>query len=211
LISEKRFGDTFKKMLRAPNEILDVVHSFHRGDHAVLFQEDSEYARAIEFVFLQDGLKKGEYCVYSSIFDEPSEIEKKMEDSGIDVRLYKERNLFHACRFATSPAVHAAGGLEGLEEYNRTVLPSSKDIPYRLVGRLYPLGALSKQQLVENLKMERHTHDVHKEQNGITICSYQTKDLESEQLFDWFASILKAHDAAVFAPSPGNGSAFYMK
>jgi hypothetical protein len=198
-------------VLWAPNEILDVVHSFHRGAHAVLFQEDSEYARAIEFSFLHDGLKKGEYCVYSSIFDEPAEIEKKMEAFGIDVRRYKERNLFRACRFATSPAAHAAGGLKGLEEFNRTVLPASEDIPYRLVGRLYPLDKLSKQHFAENLKIEHRVQDRHKEQNGVTMCSYPIKDLKSEQLFDWLASVLKVHNAAVFAPSPGNGAAFYMK
>ena len=197
-------------MLQAPNEILDVVHSLHRGEHVVLFQEDSEYARAIEFGFLRDGLKKGEYCIYSSIFDEPEEIEKKMENFGLDVKSYKERNLFHAYRFPTSPATNADGGLKGLEEFNRTVLRASEDIPYRLVGRLYPLGALSKQHLSENLKIERRAQDAHKEQNGITICSYPSNNLRSEQLYDWFADVLKAHDAAVFAPSPGNGAAFYM-
>ncbi len=189
---------------------MDVVHSLHRGEHAVLFQEDSEYARAIEFGFLHDGLKKGEYCIYSSIFDEPAEIEKKMEASGIDVRNYKERNLFHAYRFPTSPATNTDGGLKGLEEFNRTVLRASEDIPYRLVGRLYPLDVLSKQHLSENLKIERRAQDAHKEQNGITICSYPSNNLRSVQLYDWFADVLKAHDAAVFAPSPGNGAAFYM-
>jgi hypothetical protein len=190
---------------------LDAVHSLHRGDHVVLFQEDSEYARTIEFGFLHDGLKKGEYCVYSSIFDEPAAIEKKMEAFGIDVRSYKESNLFRACRFPASPAAHPAGGLRGLGEFNRTVLPASKDIPYRVVGSLYPLDMLSKQHLVENLKIERKAQDGFKEQNGIVICSYSSKDLKSELLFDWFTGVLKAHDVAVFAPSPGNGAAFYMK
>ncbi|MHB8566069.1 MAG: MEDS domain-containing protein [Nitrososphaerales archaeon] len=191
---------------------MDVVHSLHMGEHVALFQEDSEYARAIEFGFLQDGLKKGEYCVYASIFDEPVEIETEMEVFGIDVRSYIERSLFHAYRFPASPASHAAGGLKGLEEFNRTVLSAREDIPYRLVGRLYPLDTLSRQHLVENLKIERHAQeDGFKERRGITVCSYPSKDLKSEQLFDWFASVLKAHDAAVFAPSPGNGAAFYMK
>lgn len=198
-------------MLQAPNEILDVVHCFHRGEHIVMFQEDSEYSRAIEFGFLHDGLKKGEYCIYSSIFDEPTEIEEKMEAFGIDVRGYKERNLFHAYRFPTSPASHAGGGLKGLEAFNRTVLPAGDEIPYRLVGRMYPLGMLSKSELVENLKIEHKSQDGRKDWNGITICSYPSKDLKSEQLFDWFAGVLKAHDAAVFAPSPGNGIAFYTK
>ena len=146
--------------------------------------------------------------MYSSIFDEPAEIEKKMEAFGIDVRRYKERNLFHACRFATSPAAH---GLRGLEEFNRTVLPASEDTPYRVVGRLYPLDTLPKQHIAENLKIERTVQAGHKGQNGIVMCSYPTNDLRSKRLFDWFASVLKAHDAAVFAPSPGNGTAFYMK
>ncbi|MHB1868842.1 MAG: MEDS domain-containing protein [Nitrososphaerales archaeon] len=190
---------------------MDVVHSFHSGDHVVLFQEDSEYARAIEFGFLQDGLKKGEYCIYSSIFDEPTEVEKKMEDSGIDVRRYKERKLLHVHRLPASPAAHGSGGLVGLEKFNETVLPSGGHTPYRLVGRLYAPQLLSKQHLVENLKIEHRGQDGNKEQNGITMCSYPCNDLKSEHLFDWFASVLKAHNAVVFAPSPGTGAAFYMK
>lgn len=176
-----------------------------------MFQEDSEYAREIEFGFLHEGLMKGEYCVYASMFDEPMEIEKKMASFGIDVRGYKERNLLHVYRFPVSPATHAAGGLKGIEELIRTALPVGNDIPFRLVGRLYPLDMLLEPDLVENLKIEYKVQNCHKDQNGITICCYSGSDLRSEPLFEWFASVLKAHDAVVFAPSPGNGSAFYMK
>ena len=198
-------------MLQTPNEIMNVVDKLDSGDHVVLFHENSEYARTIEFRFLNEGLKRGEYCVYSTVFDEPAEIERQMQDFGIDVKGPKERDLLHIYKLPASPAVHAAGGLQGIEEFTKTVLPESSDATYRLVGRLYPLDMLSKQHLAENLNIERKSQDGYKKRHGIAMCSYSTKHLKSELLFDWFAGALKAHDAAAFAPSPGNGTAFYMK
>ena len=58
-------------MLQPPSEVSDFVRSLKRGEHVVVFQGDSEYARGMEFLFLHVGLKKGVHFVFSSIFYAP--------------------------------------------------------------------------------------------------------------------------------------------
>ena len=186
-----------------------------KGEHVILAYEDSNYARGIEFGIIQDGLQKGEYCVYSSVFDEPQEIERKMELFGIDVKEYKERNLFRAMKLSASPGVNA--NEQEREELRKIVFPDDpKRIPFRLVGRLFPIELFSPSQLRDNLRVERGMQNSFTGQEGIAVCSYYTKNLtslhyEASSLrYEWFLGILKAHDVAVFAPSPGRGAAFHM-
>lgn len=175
----------------------------------VLFQEDSGYARRIEFQFLLDGLKKGENCVYVSIFDEPDEIERMMEYFGIDVKHYKEGKQLHVQKLPTSPASNDAASLKELEEFNNRIIITDESVPFRVVGRLYSPTLMSKRELAKNLSIENHSQESGRK-NGITVCSYSTNDMKPEISSNWFVSLIKSHDGAVFAPSPGNGAAFYV-
>lgn len=196
-------------MQQPPGEIVDFMKSLQGGEHIALFQEDSQYARGIEFRFIHDGLKKGENCVYASIFDGPDEIEGKMEDFGIDVKDYKEKGLLHVQKLPVSPASNDAGGNKELEKFTTYATHASETIPFRVVGRLYSPTSMSKEELATNLKIERSSQESRK-RKGITICSYSIKGMKPEFNADWFVKVMKSHDAAVFAPSPGIGTAFYF-
>lgn len=198
-------------MQQPPGEVLDFVKSLRKGEHVVLFEGDSEYARGIEFQFLQDGLMKGERCVYISIFDEPEEIERKMAAFGIEVKRYQGMNRLHVQKLHTSPASGDLRTLKEVEEFNSRVIATNESVPFRVVGRLYSPRVMSRREFEKNLKIEHSSQEESPRKNGITICSYPTNGMKPEINSDWFVSLLRSHDAAVFAPSPGNGVALYVK
>lgn len=196
-------------MQQPPSEVIGFMKSLREGDHIVLLQEDSEYARRMEFQFLLDGLKKGESCTYVSIFDEPEEIERMMKSFGIDVEHYKEGNHLRVQKLPVSPASNDAGSHKDLEDFNSQINASEESVPFRVVGRLYSPTIMSKKELARNLLIENHSQESGRK-NGITICSYSTEDMKPEINSDWFTALIRSHDGVVFAPSPGNGVAFYL-
>jgi KaiC/GvpD/RAD55 family RecA-like ATPase len=53
----------------------------------------------VEYHFIQTGLQKGEYCIYTTHEDDVQLIEKKMADFGIDIEGYKRtKRLSKGCR-----------------------------------------------------------------------------------------------------------------
>lgn len=198
-------------MQQPPGAVLDFVKSLRRGEHVVLFEGDSDYARKIEFQFLQDGLKKGERCFYESIFDEQEDIERKMAAFGIDVKQYKGMNLLHVRKLRASPASEDVATLKKVEEFNSSVMTTNASVPFRFIGRRYSPRLMSRREFENNLRIENSPQEEFPRKDGITICSYPTNDIKPEIDSDWFVSLLRSHDAAVFAPSPGNGVALYVK
>ena len=72
-----------------PIEFLDGM----KGDkHIIMFDENPEYSKRIQFSFLKKGLEKGEHGIYAMPEDKDV-IEKEMKGYGIDVEKYKKENL----------------------------------------------------------------------------------------------------------------------
>jgi hypothetical protein len=69
-------------------------------NHSAIFYEEPEYARMVEYHFIQTGLQKGEYCVYTIHEDDVQFIENKMADFGIDVEGYKRMKKPNVCRIS---------------------------------------------------------------------------------------------------------------
>lgn len=198
-------------MVSTPDQILEFLQSIRRGTHLVLLHENSEYARGIEFEFLHGGLKKGDHCVYASMFDEPVEIRERMESFGIDVERYEERNYLRLHKVSIGAPAFNDGGLTWSEVLSSSTSSSSSLSHYRLVGRLYSPQLMTREHLTECMRIEGQIQKSSSKWKGITLCSYSMKALKPESISDWFATILKSHDGVVFAPSPGNGGAFYMR
>ena len=72
---------------RNPLKFLDTIVDFK---HIVLFYEQPESGRMIQFRFIRNGLLKGQHCIYTTHKDtEISLVENEMTNSGIDVEGYK--------------------------------------------------------------------------------------------------------------------------
>ncbi len=84
----------------AYNQLLDFIDNLdttvHR--HLVMFYEEPEYAKLVQMRFIDDGLERGECCIYV-VHDEQDLLftRREMIAYGIDVDEYDKRGLLHLC------------------------------------------------------------------------------------------------------------------
>ena len=117
------------------NVPLRFVDSLDTNKHILLLYKDPEYAKRIEFQFIENGLAKGEHCVYATEED-PVFIKKKMAEHGIKVKDFLEKGLLHIYQ-TTDPFNHPEGALAGTKNNLEMILKDSKP-PYRMVTMLIP-------------------------------------------------------------------------
>jgi hypothetical protein len=62
--------------------------------HTVIYYENKEFGKKIQYRFIRNGILKGEYCICTTHNDdEIALIENEMMDSNIDVKHYNKRRL----------------------------------------------------------------------------------------------------------------------
>ena len=66
-------------------QVFDSLDNLKACNLSAIFYEEPEYARMVEYHFIQTGLQKGEYCIYTTHGDDVQFIENKTADLGIDV------------------------------------------------------------------------------------------------------------------------------
>jgi len=81
--NEPEINSTDDSFNRNPLKFLDSIDDYK---HIVLFYEEPESGRMIQFRFIKNGLLKGQHCIYTihENMDIPL-IENEMTNSGIDV------------------------------------------------------------------------------------------------------------------------------
>lgn len=187
-------------MITAP---LEFVNSLKLGRHVLLCYEEPEWARTLEFRIIENGLLDSERCVYATIEDSPAFIESQMEEYGIDVKGFKKNGLLHVHKVVSpidNPKRSKALGVEDvIADIQR---------PFRFVGRLYRLD--SKKKVRDNLKTEKHRHDV-VDESILFVCSYNIEEMNSELLRQWLPSAIKMHNDVIFAPKTGFGIGISMR
>ena len=72
---------------------LKFVNSLDVSRHILLFYSDPEYAKKIEFQFIENGLAREEHCIYATAED-PTFVREKMEEYGIRVNDFIKREIF---------------------------------------------------------------------------------------------------------------------
>jgi hypothetical protein len=175
--------------------------------HIVLFYEDPEYARMIEFQFVKNGLLKEEYCIITTFEDNIQLIKSEMEDSNIDVEAFKKKNLLRIYQIP-DPMNHPEGELKGMEEIRDRIFTDSKP-PYRIVSRASEIK--TNQQIESDIIIQRTVHFTYGNFPGSVMCSYQVDKIEPKIHGQWLINILQNHHAAIFAPKSGQGIAFDMR
>lgn len=96
---------------------LSFIKDLDTHKHILLLYTDPEYAKRIEFQFIEDGLAKGEHCTYATQED-PDFIRAKMEEYGIDTGKFLKKGLLHI-RQPSDPSSHPEGILEGAKKVLR--------------------------------------------------------------------------------------------
>lgn len=182
-----------------PVQFIDTVKT---GNHIVLFYEELEYARMLEFRFLGNGLARGEPAIYVSNED-PAFIENEMEGSGIDVRSVKKNNLL---RILNITDLLKDGPMDAQKFWDR--ITAGLQPPLRVVTRpIYAMNTVD--GILAELEVERHFQAKFADLGCALVCLYDVMEIEDIRRGKWMAELLKIHHGAIFAPSLGKGLGYY--
>lgn len=193
---------------------IKFVNGLEYNTHSILFYEDEDYANRITFRFLEQGLRKKDRGIYTT-FDDALEIERRMEDYGIDVEHYKKNELLRIVKL-DDPRNHPQGLERGLLAGIERSFDGWGNGNYRYVGR--PVLAIgTSEETNASIFAETFKHNAFsdsnpfmKGKNVILLCPYQMSGIEPATHADWFMKVLKNHDAAIFAPRNSVGIAFNL-
>jgi hypothetical protein len=164
-------------------------------NHSAIFYEEPEHARMVEYHFIQTGLQKGEYCIYTTHEDDVQLIEKKMADFGIDIEGYKRTKKLYVCRIS-DPRLDPLGLLQGIENLRRSIIGESKQ-PIRIVSR-FIRNIESEEDKLANMFVERTVHSSFEKYNGSFMCPYPVSNIQSAIEGAWMQNHLRNHHTAIF-------------
>ncbi len=185
----------------APIKFIDDIKE---NKHIVLFYEEPEWAKIVEFRFIQNGLEKGEHCIYA-MEEDPQFIETQMADYGIDIKKYKEKNLLHVYQNPSSYDYYK-DGFEGAQKFWKKIMADAQP-PLRVVARI-TREINNKDVLESQIILENQFNSVFNSIKGSWMCPYDVNKIESENLAKWIKKLIKTHDSAIFVPSLDQGIAF---
>jgi hypothetical protein len=193
---------------RNPLKFLDTIDDFK---HIVLFYEDPESGRVIQFRFMKNGLLKGQHCIYTTHKDmDISLVENEMTNSGIDVEGYKKMNLLHIFQIP-DPGNFREGSVKAYDKFVKGILADLKQPSrFRMVSRA--VSEVKKEdQIADELDVERTYHSTFDSFGGSLLCSYPVEEIEPRKRGKWIAELLQNHHAAIFIPKSGDGIAFNLE
>lgn len=180
---------------------IQFIDSIDKKKHIVLFYEDHEYAKIIQFHFIKKGLEIGE----EGIFVTPENIElvkQQMGDFGIDIQKHHSQ-------------IHIFQNLE-VEQYGDAQEYLNEDItryaetlkkPSRLTGNWISFQS-SDNRVRLDYGMDELFHKNFDAYDCSVLCCYYLKGFEST---DWIKKFLQIHHSVIFAPSIDDGIAFDTK
>lgn len=184
-----------------PIKFLDRMEA---NKHTVLLYDDQKYADLIIARYLQNGLDKGESCIFFTA-DRPEEVEKRLSAAGIDVDLHKRRNLLRVYSIPRS------------DEGKRDTLGTLKHIrddatrgmkpPFRFVGRTIT-DTETIQGMELGMMVERTGHEHFAEFDNAQLCYYDISGLEQSRRDEWIRGLLKNHHHVIYASEPDRAVAF---
>src|SRR6266568_7689141 len=193
---------------RNPLKFLNTIVDFK---HIVLFYEQPESGRMIQFRFIRNGLLKGQHCIYTTHKDtEISLVENEMTNSGIDVEGYKKTNLLHICQIP-DPGSFREGSVKAYDKFVKGILADLKHPSiFRIVSRAIP-EVKREEQIVDELDVERTYHSTFDSFGGSLLCSYSVEEIEPRNRGKWIVELLQNHHSAIFLRKSGDGIAFNLE
>jgi len=185
---------------------IEFVDTIDIGRHAVLFYENPDAARNIEYRYILNGLQKGESCVYTTHHRDPQSILQQMKEFGIDVEKYTQKNQLRVIKI-NDPRTHPDGIWAGLEQIRHEVFNGIKT-PIRLVSR-FIRQIESEDDIKTNMMFERKIQSAFdgyltegffgnfNKFEGSFICPYHVSpsDFHSK----WAINHIKSHHDVIFS------------
>lgn len=187
---------------------LKFIDNITGHKHIILFYEDPEYAKIIQFNFIKKGLEKGECGVYLVKTDSDSEtIEREMKDFDINVEKYKKQGSLHFYQL-----LHLNSYYGNRTELVRQTLEKISDgctKPIRLTGKINRVFD-TEEKIRTAIKIDEYLNKNLRNFDVTLMCPYYVNNIEPENRGKWIKKLLDAHGSAIFAPSLDEGIAFDM-
>jgi len=184
-----------------PASALGFIDSLDSKKHSLLVYSEPSFAKKIEYLFVKNGLLKGEYCIVLT-HDKTKFIEREMLEHNIDVKKYEENGILHIYQIS-DPTEHNLSILDGFKELTKIILSDSKP-PYRVVGRMmYDVktnGGISIACHFENLFHSSMFENF----DGSVLCTYDLDDIKSNDRWQqWLTKLKNCHDASIIQTKDG--------
>ncbi len=185
---------------------MKFVDSLDTKKHVVLVYDDQSFGKMIQFHFINNGLTKGENCIYLTHGD-PKIIKKEMDENGIDVKEFVQKNLLHIQQIS-SPEKDPKGILIGYENIIKQATADKKP-PYRIVGRIMPNIGVEVAMSVQ-IAIERMTHSIFENLNSTVLCEYDFNEIPTRDHKMLISRLCTYHHAAIVSTRGGIAMADYL-
>ena len=185
---------------------MKFVDSLDLKKHVVLVYDDWSFGKMIQFRFINNGLIKGENCIYLTHGD-PKIIKNEMDENGIDVKEFVQKDLLHIQQIS-SPEKDPNGILIGYENIVKQVTADKKP-PYRFVGRIMPDIGIEEAMSVQ-IAIERMAHATFENLNSTVLCTYDFNEIPVKDYKMWLGRLFSYHHAAIVSTRSGISMAEYL-
>lgn len=185
---------------------IKFVDSLDTQKHVVLVYEDESFGKMIQFRFINNGLLKGENCIYLTHGD-PKIIKKEMDKGGIAVKEFVQNGLLQIQQIS-SPEKDPKGIMTGYENIVKQITGNKKP-PYRIVGRIMPNLGIEEAMSVQ-ITIERMAHANFENFNSSVLCTYDFNEIPANDYKMWLGRLCKYHHAAIVSTNSGMSMAGYL-
>lgn len=189
---------------------LPYLANVPRGTHLVLFWENADAARMVEYWYLLHGLVRGEHCIYTT-HGSADDIRSSMASKGLDVNYYeKDRKLLHIVEIE-DPTFDSDGLTSGVVKQVKKMFANAQP-PYRVISRLMR-DIYSKERRMASIEVEATCHrgylgslppdnpySFFDHFPGSLMCHYPVDRYSAKTHADWLKNHLSSHHVAVFVP-----------
>lgn len=180
---------------------IQFVDNLKEKKHMVLFYEDLESAKIIQFKFIKNGLSNGQCCCYFISHDENEKIiRNEMSDSGIDITEYEKQKLLHILHIPASENTD-----RGIK-FCKKLFQESKMLkkPCLIIAKIISdIGT----EISTEIKIEEFIHKNFEKFNVSLLCSINMESVKSKD-FDWIKQMIQNHHSVIFSSSMDKGIAF---
>jgi len=179
------------------------IDSLEEKQHIVLFYDDPEYARLIEFRFIKNGLLSGERCIYATE-DDSGPIILKFLNYGIPLEYFLSKKI------RMIQIRNACGKHDEIVEKSKKELQKIREglvPPFRIVSRIVP-DVSTADGISAELELEKLVHHSFDDFCGSLMCPYDISGIEKTKRKQWLEELRLYHHICIYAPKFGQGGVF---
>lgn len=208
--AESELSNCFDGEKVTRSHLVHFLYNIPPRTHLLLLYEDLFYGEALSFLYLSQGLARGEEAVYATQ-EAADEVRKLMEEHGLDVRYYEnERGTLHIREIA-DPSKNPGGLDDGLREMYKEIFEGVRR-PCRVVGTSNQ--HVNNQGLrLANATLENSTHGAFEDKasnqslcnifndfRGSVMCRYHLNGISRSSHMEWIRNIASSHHVSIFLP-----------